>query len=99
MPGKSTFYCETPILKAQRSGMGKLNNPAQRRVNEIQSLETKCTKDRRSNYPAKQGYNTPQRARRIASKACFGVHTRDYLMATGYNFIKGRLYFDCIIFG
>ena len=26
------LYCETPIPKAQRSGIGKLNNPAQRRV-------------------------------------------------------------------
>jgi len=26
------FYCETTIPKALRSGIGKLNNPAQRRV-------------------------------------------------------------------
>jgi hypothetical protein len=26
------IYCETPIPKAQRIGIGKLNNPAQRRV-------------------------------------------------------------------
>jgi hypothetical protein len=26
------FYCETPILKAERIGIGKLNNPAKRRV-------------------------------------------------------------------
>jgi hypothetical protein len=25
-------YCETPMPKAQRSGIGKLNNPAKRRV-------------------------------------------------------------------
>jgi hypothetical protein len=26
------FYCETPIPKAQRSGIAELNNPAKRRV-------------------------------------------------------------------
>jgi hypothetical protein len=26
------FIAETPILKAKRSGIGKLNNPAKRRV-------------------------------------------------------------------
>lgn len=29
---RQDIYCETPIPKAQRSGMGKLNNPAQQRV-------------------------------------------------------------------
>jgi hypothetical protein len=41
------FIVETPIPKAKRSGIGKLNNPAQLAAEPV-------------------------------SKACFGVHTRDY---------------------
>jgi hypothetical protein len=35
---KFLFYCETPILKAKRIGIGKLNNPASSGGNESQSL-------------------------------------------------------------
>jgi len=31
---KNEIYCETPIPKAKRSGIGKLNNPAKREGNE-----------------------------------------------------------------
>jgi hypothetical protein len=35
------IYCETPILKAQHIGIGKLNNPALAEGNETQASETK----------------------------------------------------------
>jgi hypothetical protein len=47
LSARAVLIVETPIPKAKRSGIGKLNNPAQLAAESV-------------------------------SKACFGVHTRDY---------------------
>ena len=47
------FFCETPIPKAKRIGIGKLNNPMSKanRDNETQASEAKCIEACLSNYP------------------------------------------------
>jgi hypothetical protein len=72
------FYCETPILKAQRSEMGKLNNPAQQRVVRSKFQKHSALKLADRTILPMHGYNTPQLAAELGSRACPGVHTCDF---------------------
>ena len=71
------IYCETPIPKAQRGGIGKLNNPAQRRVMRLKLQKRSVLKFVSRIILHKQGI-IPRSLLRNVSKACFGVHTRDF---------------------
>ena len=68
------------IVKLQfrkRSGIGKLNNPAQRRVMRLKLQKRSALKFVSRIIPHKRWYNTPQLAAEYVSKACFGFNTRD----------------------
>jgi hypothetical protein len=71
------YYCETPIPKVKHSGIGKLNNPAKRRVMRLKLQKRSEWEFVSRIIPHKQVFNTPQLAAESVSKACFGVHTRD----------------------
>jgi hypothetical protein len=67
------FIRETPIPKAQRSGIDKLNNPAKRRVMRSKFQKQSALKLGDRIILPKHGYNTQQRAFEFVSEACFGV--------------------------
>ena len=83
------FYCETPIPKAKRIGIGKLNNPAKRRVRFIPVILN-------SDIPSPTGFTSPKlpnetRLIRMAifARALLSLSFSNHLI-TGMNF-KGSL--------
>jgi hypothetical protein len=78
----SALIVETPIPKAKRSGIGKLNNPAQRRVMRLKLQKRSEWKFVSRIIPHKQVFNATQLAAESVSKVCFGVHTRDLFLPT-----------------
>ena len=75
---KADFIVETPISKAKRSGIGKLNNHAKRRVVRLKLQKRSEWKFVSRIIPHKEVFNIPQLVAESVSKACFGVHTSDF---------------------
>ena len=60
------------------SELGKLNNPVQRRVMRLKLHKRNEWKFISRIIPHKQVFDAPQLVAEPVSKACFGVHTRDF---------------------